>query len=239
MLADISTDYYTRLEQGRERHPSRAVAEGLSLALLLDEPAARYLTGLAIAEPKAAAGLTTERLDAVCSMLDGWDATPAILVNRWLDVVAANALGGLLYAGLDHRENYARMVFLSANAPNFFLDWTEFANCTVSALRGGAGFETSAAPLVGLVGELSLRSTAFSESWARHDLYEKTIDRKRFQHPLVGRLELDQHVLELPGAGGHHIWAYHSTDTETRGRLTELAGLATSTSRKAVQDDRT
>lgn len=35
MLADVSPDYYRRLEQGRERHPSQSVLEGLSKALVL------------------------------------------------------------------------------------------------------------------------------------------------------------------------------------------------------------
>ncbi|MFD9667667.1 helix-turn-helix domain-containing protein [Rhodococcus sp. NPDC059968] len=35
MLADVSPDYYRRLEQGRERHPSQAVLEGLSKAWFL------------------------------------------------------------------------------------------------------------------------------------------------------------------------------------------------------------
>ena len=34
MLAGISTDYYLRLEQGRDRNPSRQVVEALARALL-------------------------------------------------------------------------------------------------------------------------------------------------------------------------------------------------------------
>jgi len=35
VLAAVSADYYTRLEQGREEHPSAAVLDSLSAALLL------------------------------------------------------------------------------------------------------------------------------------------------------------------------------------------------------------
>src|SRR5688500_8649900 len=35
-LADVSTDYYTRLEQGRNIHPSRAVLDSVGRALHLD-----------------------------------------------------------------------------------------------------------------------------------------------------------------------------------------------------------
>ena len=39
MLAGISSDYYLRLEQGREHHPSAQVIDALARALQLDEHA--------------------------------------------------------------------------------------------------------------------------------------------------------------------------------------------------------
>jgi transcriptional regulator with XRE-family HTH domain len=38
MLAGVSADYYTRLEQGRNRHPSDQVLDALAQALRLDGP---------------------------------------------------------------------------------------------------------------------------------------------------------------------------------------------------------
>src|SRR3954471_14543769 len=43
MLAGISSDYYLRLEQGRERHPSAQVIDALARALQLDEHATFHL----------------------------------------------------------------------------------------------------------------------------------------------------------------------------------------------------
>jgi len=45
--AAVSTDYYVRLEQGRERHPSQQVLDALAGVLLLEAEAAEYLRGLA------------------------------------------------------------------------------------------------------------------------------------------------------------------------------------------------
>ena len=52
--AGISTEYYLRLEQGRESHPSDQVLDALARALLLDEVAGAYLHQLA-ARPSPAA----------------------------------------------------------------------------------------------------------------------------------------------------------------------------------------
>jgi transcriptional regulator with XRE-family HTH domain len=46
-LAGISSDYYLRLEQGRERNPSVQVLEALAGVLQLDNDATAYLLGLA------------------------------------------------------------------------------------------------------------------------------------------------------------------------------------------------
>src|SRR5215472_18609452 len=43
VLAGVSTDYYARLEQGRERRPSEQVLDGLAQALRLDGDGAAHL----------------------------------------------------------------------------------------------------------------------------------------------------------------------------------------------------
>src|SRR5258706_6669237 len=47
MLAGVSSDYYVRLEQGRDQHPSPQVLDALARALQLDRDATAYLHQLA------------------------------------------------------------------------------------------------------------------------------------------------------------------------------------------------
>lgn len=229
-LAGISTDYYVRLEQGRERRPSPAVVKGLGRALLLDAAAERYLRELSATEAVGdgeagyAPGMEADRLDAVHQLLDSM-TVPALLVNRWLDIVDSNALGDLLHEGLEPRDNYARMVFLAPGAQEFFTDWPELARCMVAALRAQAGSEAGSARLAQLWAELLAHSEVFKATWVEHHLYEKAIDHKQFQHPRAGSLALDQHVLELPGSEGHRIWAFHPADDATSKALLRLTTL--------------
>ncbi|MFD4765420.1 helix-turn-helix domain-containing protein [Streptomyces niveus] len=227
LLAGISTDYYVRLEQGRERRPSPAVVKGLCRALLLDAAAERYLRELSVTEAAQAvegSGMDADRLDAVHQLL-GSMTVPALLVNRWLDIVDSNALGDLLHEGLEPRDNYARLVFLAPGAQEFFTDWPELARCVVAALRAQAGSEGGSARLAQLLPELLAHSEVFKAAWGEHHLYEKAIDHKQFQHPRAGSLALDQHVLELPGSEGHRIWAFHPADDATSKALLRLTTL--------------
>jgi transcriptional regulator with XRE-family HTH domain len=55
MLAGVSSDYYLRLEQGRDRHPSVKVLEALSRVLQLDDSATDHLVSLTQERPRTAA----------------------------------------------------------------------------------------------------------------------------------------------------------------------------------------
>src|SRR3954465_2281016 len=92
LLAGVSTDYYVRLEQGRERHPSPQVIGALAKVLQLDDEAVSYLRGLAEPGPVrtpvreyAAAGLV--------ALLRAWPRTPALVYGRYMDLLAVNPLG--------------------------------------------------------------------------------------------------------------------------------------------------
>src|ERR1017187_7470278 len=61
MLAGISSDYYLRLEQGRDRNPSTGVLEALARVLRLDQAATDYLLSLAAPRPAIGAAAPSAR----------------------------------------------------------------------------------------------------------------------------------------------------------------------------------
>jgi transcriptional regulator with XRE-family HTH domain len=91
--AGISTDYYIRLEQGREDNPSDQVLDAIARALQLDDDAVAYMRNLM--RHQSAAG-RTELLQqlhpAIGALLDGWPLTAAHVFDPSLTVVVANRL---------------------------------------------------------------------------------------------------------------------------------------------------
>src|ERR1700730_13392017 len=65
MLAGISTEYYLRLEQGRDHQPSDQVLDGLARALQLDEDAATSLRELSTPPRDLAGRSVPEGVDPV------------------------------------------------------------------------------------------------------------------------------------------------------------------------------
>ncbi|MFF1301850.1 helix-turn-helix transcriptional regulator [Streptomyces sp. NPDC058307] len=211
VLAGVSTDYYVRLEQGRERNPSAQVVDALARALGLEEDAVEHLHGLARPVADRSRAWRSEAVSPVLlRMMEDWHRTPAVVLDRCLTVVARNVLGGALFAGHTHSGDLLRLVFLDPDARGFYPDWEPVAVNTVAALRAAAGTGHEDPRLVAAVGQLSLRSEEFRRLWARHDIRRKTQENKRFRHPLVGELTLDYESLTVNSAPGQQLVVYRA-----------------------------
>ncbi|MGN9841671.1 helix-turn-helix transcriptional regulator [Nonomuraea sp. H19] len=212
MLAGLSTDYYVRLEQGRERNPSVQVLEALARALMLEDDAIAHLHQLARPVPARGRRSTRSRrvTPGLLRMLNNWPHTPAVILDRCLTVVAHNPLGEALFAGHTYSGDLMRLVFLDPDARDFYPDWDRVAVNTVAGLREGAGADLNDLQLIEVVGELSLKSADFRRLWARHDIRQKTRETKRFHHPVVGELTLDYESLTINSAPGQQLVVYQA-----------------------------
>ncbi|WP_036333163.1 helix-turn-helix transcriptional regulator [Microbispora sp. ATCC PTA-5024] len=212
-LAGISTDYYIRLEQGRERRPSDHVLSALAQVLGLDEDAARHLHELVHPRPQAGPRPPCRRepvSPALQRLLHGWHEGPAFVHGRWLDVLAVNAVANVLYEGLEHRDNLLRLLFLNPLATEFYADWEETARSQVALLRAAAGAVPDDPFLPQLVEELSVRSAEFRRMWARHEVRPRTTEVRRFRHPRAGEMALRYESLTVNSAPGQQLIVFEA-----------------------------
>ena len=144
-LATMSTDYYTRLEQGRGPRPSRPVLTGLARALRLSDDERAHLFRLAGEQPGPPPGPPTDVRTGVLRMLARLDV-PGLVLDAKYDVLAWNPLAAALiadFSGLPPRErNLLRLRFLSGSRQQerFGEQQTvEFAREVVADLRAATG----------------------------------------------------------------------------------------------------
>lgn len=221
VLADVSIDYYTRLERGHIGGASESVLIAIAAALQLDDAERDYLFELArMVHHGRRSGAPTRSVPAVRPsvqrVLDAMD-TPAVVHNTRQDLVAANELGRALYAphfDTEHQPNVARFVFLDPRARDYYVDWAMARRTVAAMMRLEAGRNPLDADLTALIGELSSLSAAFREDWARHDVHEHRTGVKSFRHPDVGLVEVSFDVFETPGESGLTIVTY-STEPGT------------------------
>jgi transcriptional regulator with XRE-family HTH domain len=224
MLAGISAEYYLRLERGRAKHPSPQIIDALARALRLDAKATSYLHNLAA----PVGGDTSEQDAAAYGLPEVIDhlSIPAIVVNRYRDVLAANAIARVLSPEFTPGQNSLRWRLLDPAARQIYLNWDEATEILVSGFRELSGTCPTDPRMRALVAELSDASPRFRELWNRGEVgYRLGIHHMR--HPRVGDLYLYRHRLNAPYPGGDHVLVYRAeAGSPSAAKLEELRSLA-------------
>ena len=212
MLAGISSEYYLRLEQGRYRNPSAQVLESVARVLQLDEDTTAYLLGLVVEQPRAhrqrrpVGEVVPAGLGAFVDRL----GTPAFVEGRYLDVLAANPMAAALSPRLVVGANRLRDVFLDPEERALFVDWELATEGLVASFRQSVGNSIDDPRCVELVGQLSIASPRFQRLWGRHDIGGRRGAVLRFDHPVVGALQLHREKLIVAEAQDLTVAIYHA-----------------------------
>lgn len=246
-LADVSIEYYTKIERGHLSGVSDTVLEAIARALHLDDAEREYLFGLARAAHHGAEPVRRRRpkawtprpslLRALEVITDG----PAFVRNGRMDILATNPLAAAFY---DHvfdgpgQGNLARFNFLDERSHEFYPDWDQAADVCVAILRIEAGRDPRDKHLHDLIGELSTRSDAFRTRWGAHNVRRHGSGTKHFHHHLVGDLTLTYEGLELTAEPGLSFLIYTAeSGSPSQERLNLLASWAATLSQQQTRQD--
>ncbi|MEQ8146072.1 helix-turn-helix transcriptional regulator [Streptomyces sp. OP7] len=247
LLAGVSTDYYTRLEQGRRITPSPAVVEALGRALDLDAAGKAHLqdlfgiTSASTRGPRRPAAVQRLR-PGLHQLIDALDGEPALVLGRRTDILAANRMARALFADFDRKprreRNYARWMFLDEAARELFVDWEDQARTAVESLRLEVGRDPQDRATTELIGELRERSAEFDRWWEQHRVHQRTHGSKRLRHPLVGDLTVEYETLALPGDPDTTLFVYTCEEGSPSKRALDLLASWTLTGPTADTDIR-
>lgn len=238
MLAGISSDYYLRLEQGRDRNPSVQVLEALGRVLQLDEAATDYMLRVAAPRPKKRRRPRKETVPPSIRQLLDVIRLPAFVEGRYLDVLAANHLATALSPSLRVGQNRLMSMFLDPAERAFYVDWEKAIVTFAASFRQMVGADTDDPRFVEMVGELSLSSDRFRRLWARQDIYPRIEIPTRMHHPQVGDMTLSREKLAIDGVIGQRLVIYHAKPgTDNAEKLALLSSLAASTAGASERAD--
>ncbi|MFE2985023.1 helix-turn-helix transcriptional regulator [Streptomyces sp. NPDC059262] len=236
MLADVSPEYYTKIERGHLAGVSDAVLESVARALQLDDAEREHLFDLARAANGVARAVRRRRprkwvpSDSLTRALGAIVLGPAFVRNGRMDVLATNALGRAFYDEVfdgPGQENLARYCFLDERAKAFYPNWEAAADVTVSILRTEAGRDPRDKQLHDLIGELSTCSDAFRTRWGAHNVRRHGSGTKEFHHHEAGDLTLTYEGMELTAEPGLSFLIYTAEPgSPSQERLQLLASLA-------------
>lgn len=200
LLAGISVDYYTRLEQGRIQ-PSASVLATLAQVLHLGNDQRDHLFELAGRQRARHRRQATQNVQPqLRRLLDDLTATPGVVIGRRMDILAWNPPAAALFtdfAKVPAKErNYVRILFTDPSMRTLYADWRAVGRECVSHLRMLAAQYPDDPRLTSLVGELSVQDKDFGQWWGEgHHVASRSTGTKRFRHPVAGELVLDWDTL--------------------------------------------
>jgi transcriptional regulator with XRE-family HTH domain len=225
--ANVSTTWYTWLEQGRGGAPSANVLDRIAHALMLTEIEREHIFLLALGRtPEVryqATGGVTPRLQRV---LDALEFSPALVKSVTWDVVAWNRAAAAVLT--DYRElapkqrNVLRMIFCDPNVRAKQSDWESVARFAVGTFRADVARAGASKEVEALVDELSRVSPEFEAIWRDHDVRGHGEGIKYLQHPLVGLVGLEYSAFAVDGRPDLSMVIYHPATPADAERIKTL-----------------
>ncbi|MFH8366401.1 helix-turn-helix transcriptional regulator [Streptomyces sp. NPDC018031] len=227
VLAGVGVSWYTWLEQGRDINVSTEVLDAISRALHLTEPERAHLYLLAGLNPPRAGGFRASPVTPeLRRLLDAWAPRPAVLQDRYRNLLAVNDAARTVFGYGDTDHNCLVTFFTNARYRGMQLHWASVAPDVVASFRADAAHHPDDPEFRRLVDDLSAVSPEFAELWARHDVSAPMPAVKAVRHPDAGDLVFDTTVLTVAGQPDRQLVLYDPRPgTGTGERLRELVPL--------------
>ena len=223
--ANISTTWYTWLEQGRGGAPSADVLERIVRALMLTETEREHVFLLGLGRPPEARYRQSEGVTPrVQRVLDALDITPALIRTATWDILAWNRGANVLMPGIaklpPQERNLLRFMFLDPRAQTIHPSWDIMARFIVSAFRldtARAGASAKASPMID---ELRQRSPEFAHLWQEHELPSPGFNViRQIRHPQLGTLSLEHSAFAVDGRTDLLLSVYTPMSADDAGRI--------------------
>jgi transcriptional regulator with XRE-family HTH domain len=233
LLAGISVDYVTRLEQGRASSPSAQVVEALARALRLSQEERAHLFRLAGLAPPGPETVPAFITPSVQRLLDRLTGTPVAVYDACWTLLLANppyaALMGDPSGWRGHERNGVWRNFVGPGSRTRQTPEERRAMLTalVGDLRMAAGRYPADRRLRALITDLRAASERFAELWDSGAVGRQEAARKTIDHPQAGALTLDCDVLTVAGSDLHIMIYTAEPGTPDAERLALVTVLGT------------
>jgi len=202
LLAGVTPEWYSRLEQGRDIHVSVQLLESLASVLQLDADERTHLFLLALRQPPPVETFSPVTINPTFQQfLQQLGTTPACVIDARLNVVEWNTafqatIGGYPAMMSECERNMIWRLFTPPLVRQESEEWQKLARVFLAQFRAGYGRFINDPWWGTQIAELSRISPAFRELWGRHDVLNRPEGCKSIRHPLVGELTLDFFLLQ-------------------------------------------
>ncbi|MET9028955.1 helix-turn-helix transcriptional regulator [Nocardia sp. NPDC004168] len=198
VLAGVGVSWYTWLEQGRDITVSDEVLDAIARVLMLSEPERIHLYLLAgLNPPTLECAPVTAVTPEVQQLIDAWDGRPAVLRDRYWNVLRFNDTARMVFGYGDGEHNCLLTYFTNPRYRAMEELWAANAPAIVAAYRASAGICPGDTDFRRVVDNLRLMSPEFTELWERQEVGVPEQAVNALRHPDVGELFFDATTLTV------------------------------------------
>jgi len=243
ILAGVSAEWYTWLEQGRDIQASQETLERIGAALKLEPSETTYLLRLAGYQLTPKHPQETEAVSPQLQrVLEQLNFTPAYVLGRRWDILAWNDAATLLFGDLltqfDLDRNCLWQTFMGRLMRPMMIDWENQAKSMLASFRATRTQYLGDPWVEELVNALKKACLEFREWWNQYEVHDWNDGVKIFEHPAYGRLSFEYTAFQL--VDRHHsdlmlITYVPLPDTGTRSKL-EVAKRTLNSNKKFQAD---
>jgi len=233
LLAGMSADYVTRLEQGRASAPSVQVLTALARALRLSDAEREHLFVLA-GQPLPGPGIMPVHLTpGLQRLLDQLSGIPACVNDAGWTMLAWNPLWAALvgdpagWRGRDRNVLWRHFTGAPGRVTHTSEDEPRFEASAVADLRAAAARYPRDTGLRDLVAGLRDASPRFAQLWDSREVGAHERDRKTVHHPELGPITVDCDVLAAVGSDLRVVAFTAAPGSEDADKLRLLGVLGT------------
>ena len=235
-LVGISSDWYTRIEQGRVPCSLQVVDRLAHIFQISYLEKAHLLTlmGLAPALARDTKNLVSPALQRV---LDHQHEKPAYILNQRWDTVAWNQSACAIFCDFEHMTmeegNVLNLLFTNPKVHQrghgttlhireILPDWATHARMILCRFRSDYAQNKNDSSFDHLIQKLSRQSPEFNEWWTEPDVDHHPHREKGIYHPYVGTLSLQQMVFQPIDDPCLQLILYTPVDNAMSGKLIQI-----------------
>ena len=202
MLAGISTEWYTWLEQARDINVSQETLESIAKALRLEPSEIEYVLLLAGCQPSTITAKNCTISSQLQRVLDRLEHTPAFIIGRRWDILGWNEATKIVfgdYSKLGKIERNCLWQTFLGSMGKMMVDWSQHAKAEIETFRASQAryAHYSCKWVEQFIETLRAQSPEFNSWWQKHDVRDWNSGVKHFEHPVHGRLSFEHNAFQI------------------------------------------
>jgi transcriptional regulator with XRE-family HTH domain len=227
-LSGVSHTWYSRLEQGRDVHPTTQVIDSIAATLRLSpDEHLRRLAGLPLSPHDHDHDLADE---SARRLLEQLLPAPAVVIGPSFDYLAWNDAHSVLFCDIAtlpaDRRNVLWATFTVPAVRRSLVDWSEHAQAVIGQFRAEVASRPGDPRHALLIKQLAEASVDFRNWWPTHRVRMGHSGIQSFQHPSVGLVTTDLIQLRLIEQPSLKLVVQLPATPQDAARLQQLQGGA-------------